>query len=45
MKQCKYLYADWCHLPTDELQEKCEYYHENEICPSFEEKIDSSVRK
>ena len=34
-KPCKHLYADWCHKPCDEMQEKCiddRYFN----CPDYE---------
>lgn len=37
-KECKWLHADWCHDPKDEHQEKCPFYNDNYLCPSFEEK-------
>ena len=37
-KECKWLYADWCHHPELEEQEKCNFYHDNENCSLFEEK-------
>jgi len=36
-KKCKWLYADWCHHPDDEEQEKCGFYFENYKCPGFNE--------
>ena len=32
MFDCKYLYADWCHEPSLEYQEKCQYYNMNIKC-------------
>lgn len=37
-KKCKWLHADWCCDPKDEWQEKCPFYSENYLCPSFNEK-------
>jgi len=36
-KKCKWLYADWCHHPENEHQEKCCFYFDNYLCPQFEE--------
>ena len=43
MKYCKYLYADWCHYPCDDFQEKCMFYHHQDECPMFKEKVDREI--
>ena len=36
-KECKWLFADWCHHPEDEEQEKCNFYFNNKDCPDYKE--------
>ena len=39
MKQCKYLYADWCHNPKYVYLELCNCYNEQESCKDYKEKV------
>ena len=35
-QRCKHIWADWCHNPNEEGQEKCPFYHDQTKCPDFE---------
>lgn len=47
--KCVYLYADWCHCPTFEIQEICPFYFDDEkaqqICSQYKTINDYNLRK